>query len=362
MRRRGALALLSIGWLGAVAFAPPTPQLGYDLQSLLFPAAPLPVRPGEQYPPEPRERVAPPEPAASSGHHADAWLNLDASVIADSNVTNGTNLSTIVIELDGATLPAAVDPRIRAKSGIGEAVSASAGASVPLSGAFNLLLNAEGYAVNYPGGRSDDASLLGAGGVEYRGAHSRASLQAIGFDRRYGGISASRGYGVRGSWRQDVGTGNHVALYADARSYESGYGHAFGGWQAGAWLSYDTRLDAATTLAAGLYARTDRVRDRRFASTEYGAYGSLSHYLTRDLTGGVSGGLGRVAFDEPIAFLSPAVRRDWRGYASLYLTTRRPLLWGLTPSLTYTYNRTDSSTRLFDAERHRLRAGLSKSF
>jgi hypothetical protein len=361
MRRRRTFVLLSTVWAGVVALVPPSPRLGYDLHALLFPVAPLPVRPGEQYPPEPRERPAPSAPEAAR-RRADAWLNVDASIIADSNVTNGTRLDTVLVALDGTTLPATVDPRIRAKSGLGEAVSAAAGASLPLAGAFSLLLNAEGYAVDYPGGRSDDLSLLGAAGLEHRSEHSRASLQLLGFERRYGGVTAALGYGLRANYRLDVGARDHLGLYADARRYGSDYGHAFGGWQGGAWLSYDTALDAATTLAGGVYVRTDQLRDDRFASTEYGFYANFARYLTRDLAGGVSAGLGRTAFDAPIDFLAPGARRDWRGYASLYLATRRPILWGLTPSLTYTYNRTDSSTRLFDAERHRLRIGVAKGF
>jgi hypothetical protein len=366
MQRRRALALLCGCWLGTVAFAPPPPRLPYDVQSLLYPAAPLPVRPGEQYPPEPRERATAAETPIASAlprrRHGDAWFDMDASLIADSNFTNGTPLKTVPIELDGTTLPAAVDPRIRERSGFGGAVSASAGARVPLSGSLNLLLNAEGYTVQYRGGVSDDASALAAAGVEHRGESSRANLQLLAFGRRYGGVTASRGFGLRGNYRVEMGPHDHLGLYADARRYSSGYGHEFGGWQGGAWLSYDTAIDPSTTLAGGLYGRVDKVRDRRFASTEYGAYASLTRYLTRELTAGLSGGLGRTAFEAPIDFLSPRSRRDWRGYASVFLATRRPVLWGLTPSLTYTYNRTDSSTHLFDTDRHRLRLGLAKSF
>jgi hypothetical protein len=198
--------------------------------------------------------------------------------------------------------------------------------------------------------------------VELRAGRGTGSLQLIGFDRWYGGVEAMEGLGLRGSWRQDVGAGRHVALYLDARRFDSGYGRAFGGTQAGAYLSFDAALARSLTGAGGLYVRRDDLRDPAFSSTETGAYGSLTRYLGPAFTGGLSGGISRATFDAPVSFLSPDPRRDWRWYASLWLTTRKPAVAGLYPSLTYTYNRTSSSIDFYNADRHRLRLGFSRSF
>jgi len=171
-----------------------------------------------------------------------------------------------------------------------------------------------------------------------------------------------RGFGLRGNWRQQVAEGQHLALYIDARRFDSGYGRAFGGEQAAAYLAYDAVLNPTLTAAGGLYVRRDDLRDDAYSSTELGAYGNLTHYLSEDLTGGISAGLSRAAFDSPVSYLSPDPRRDWRYYSSLWVTTRKPLVAGLYPSLTYTYGRTSSSIGFYDSDRHRIRLGFSRSF
>jgi hypothetical protein len=84
--------------------------------------------------------------------------------------------------------------------------------------------------------------------------------------------------------------------------------------------------------------------------------------LSADFTGGATAGLSRTVFDEPFLLLDPDPRSDWRFYASGWLTTRRPVAWGLHPSLTYTYGRTSSSVSYFTSDRHRLRLGVQRKF
>jgi hypothetical protein len=121
-------------------------------------------------------------------------------------------------------------------------------------------------------------------------------------------------------------------------------------------------IDPTLSGSAGVYARASWLGDDAYSSREFGVYGGLSHYLSAHLVGGVTAGLGRVAYDGPLLLLSPDARSDWRAYGSLYVAARQPVLVGLTPSLTYTYNRTSSSIEFYRADRHRLRFGLSRTF
>jgi hypothetical protein len=365
--RRAGLAALVASWLAMGAFAPPVAMLSYDLAGLLGdPASLQKVEPGGQYPQTIEERTIAPPPApapkAAPPRRADWTLTIDTSVIGDSNVTNGTHLTSAPIDSGNGPLPVPLDPSLRAKSGFGLGVSATAAGRIPLSNRLAVALDAEGYVVDYEGKRSDDASALVAGGVELTGKSGAGNVQLIAFDRWYGGVSAMSGFGLRAKWRQDVGPGRHLGLYFDGRRYESGYGERFDGTQIGAYLTYDAALSPTLTAAGGVYARRDWLRDRQFSNSEVGAYGSLTHYLSDDITGGVSAGVSRLLFDAPILYLSPDARRDWRAYGSVYIAARRPIGLGLLPSLTYTYGRTDSSIDFYSAERHRLRFSLSRSF
>jgi len=367
MRRRAARLFLTGACVVLAASAPPSgPRLGYALDGLIETAAlSPPVHPGEQYPPAGQDRtiatVPAPAPTPHPGH-PDWTLSVDASVTADSNVTNSTDAKTVLVDDGSGPIPVPLDPNLRQRSGLGYGLSAAGSVKLPVADGLAVDLAADGYYLDYPGTTADDASVTASAGLDLDRGKNQASVEVIAFDRWYAGISAMAGGGVRAHYRREVGEGQHLALYLDARIFESDYGEPFGGKQANAYLAYDVVLDPTLTASGGVYVRRDWLRDSGFSSTEVGAYGNLIHYLGPNFTGGISLGASRAWFDAPVAFLSPDPRRDWRYYASLYLTTRHPVLMGITPSLTYTYSRTSSSILYYRADRHRLRLGLQRSF
>jgi hypothetical protein len=285
------------------------------------------------------------------------------SVTADSNVTNGTRLHNVPIDLGDGPLPVPVDPNLREHSGIGYGASAAANVRLPIAAGAALAVDVEGYALDYAGPQSDDSSALVAAGLEFgSGAVPEGSLQLIGFERWYGGVTAQQGLGLRGHWRVPLDQRSNLRLAIDARIFDSDYGDRFGGREAALYVSYDTVLGPRLSASAGLYVRRQWLRDDVFSSLDAGVYGGLSFYLGEDFAGGITGGLSRTEFDEPFLLLGPDSRSDWRAYGSVWLTTRRPLLWGVHPSLTYTYNRTSSSIAYYESQRHRLRFGLKRRF
>ncbi len=308
---------------------------------------------------------APAGPAASPPvrkRPAQWRLSVDTSIFADSNVTNSTDERSIDTYQGGAVLPVPLDPALRAKADLGAGLGVSAGAEIELADGIWLLADAEVYAVDYGGGANDDVSLLVGAGPMLRWGEREASLQLIRFDRWYGGISASAGWGVRGRYQQQVGEGQRIILTVDGRVFETGYGDDFAGSSGGAYLSYESLLDPLTAASAGFFVRRDWIREDSYSSLELGFFGGLSRFLGPHLTGSLSGGLSYIIFDAPILYLSPDPREDWRIHASASLTTRRPIGWGVHPSIGYSYNRTRSSIGFFDADRHRLRLGLRRAF
>ena len=369
------LAPLCVAWLCLAGAAPPRLQVAaYEGPELLAggdsEAASIPVEPGEQYPPTPKEEAVRPTVAAppaaadrSKPRSADFRLSVDMSVTADSNVTNGTELHSVPIDLGDGPLPVPVDPNLREKAGIGVGTSVAANVRLPISAEAALAVDVEGYAVEYEGPRSDDASALVAAGVEFGAGNApTGSLQLIAFERWYGGVKALEGVGMRGSWRHPLGPSSNIRLAVDARIFDSAYGESFGGSQASLYLTYDSVLDPSLSFSGGVYARREWLRDDSFSSLDSGAYAGLSAFLGEDFAGGVTAGLSRTVFDEPFLLLDPDPRADWRVYASGWLSTRRPVLLGLHPSLTYTYSRTSSSIPYFNSDRHRLRLGVQRKF
>jgi hypothetical protein len=328
-----------------------------------------PPEPGEQYPASMAEGERPSTPegarrrAAARRGGPDWRLTVDASVVADSNVTNSTDAKSVDLSLGGVILPVPLDPSLREHGGVGVGMSASLRGRVPVAPGISAAIDAEGFVLEQQGDRADDASALIAVGVEVQASGGATFLvQATGFDRRYAGISAMRGAGLRARYRQPMGEGEALSLFVDARVFDSDYGDDFGGTEAGLYLTYETVIDPTLSGSAGVYVRASWLGADAYSSREIGINGGLSHYLSAYLIGGVTAGLGRVEYEGPILLLSPDARADWRAYGSLYLATRRPILVGLTPSLTYTYNRTSSSIEFFRADRHRLRFGLSRTF
>jgi hypothetical protein len=376
MTGRGKLlAPLCVAWLCLAAAAPPRLKVApYEGPVVLAggdsEAISIPVEPGEQYPPTAREEAVRPAVAAPSAAAAparprstDFRLSVDMSVTADSNVTNGTNLRSVPIDLGEGPLPVPVDPNLREKAGIGAGMSAAANFRLPISAQAALAVDVEGYAIEYEGPRSDDASALVAAGLEFGSADSpTGSLQLIAFERWYGGVKALEGVGLRGNWRRPLSPGSNLRLAIDARIFDSAYGDSFGGSQASLYLTYDSVLGPSLSFSGGVYGRREWLGDDSFSSLDAGAYAGLSAFLGEDFSGGITAGLSRTRFDEPFLLLGPDPRADWRVYASGWLTTRRPVAIGLHPSLTYTYSRTSSSIPYFSSDRHRLRLGVQRKF
>jgi hypothetical protein len=374
--RRILLPSLVVAWSCLAGAAPP--RLEIDAEALVGPVllagagsegASIPVEPGEQYPPEHQEEAvrpavaAPPAPPPPPARGADWRLSVDMSVTADSNVTNGTDLHDVPLDLGNGPLPVPVDPNLREKAGLGAGVSAAANVRLPVADGVALAADAEAYAIEYEGPRSDDASALVAAGLEFgAGSAPDGSLQLIAFERWYGGVKALQGIGMRGNWRAALDPRSNLRLAVDARIFDSGYGDAFGGSQASVYLTYDSVLAPSLSVSGGIYARREWLGNDSFSSLDAGAYAGLSAYLDEDFAGGITAGLSRTLFDEAFPLLGPDPRRDWRVYASGWLTTRNAVALGLRPSLTYTYSRTASSIGYFSSDRHRLRLGLQRKF
>lgn len=354
-------------WTMLCGMAPPTPapRLTYASLDLTGGAGQVLTRSAAVLPLAEVGGVAAARPLASvvrSG--AAAWrLSVDAGVTADSNINNAGTDRFIPFLSDGGTIPVEIDPAYRARSGSGRSVGVSGGVKLRLSDGMAVAVDAEGQATDYKGKRNDDISYLLAAGPELTwGSGGSASFQAVAAQSWYGGTSYQAGLGFRGRVQTAVGAGQRVSFSLDALKFNSGYGRDFGGTRAGAYLGYSAVLDPVMTASLGLYARRDWLRSDAYSSLELGAYGGVTRYLSEGVTGSLTAGVSRSRYAAPLAYLSPDRRQDWRFSFGAQLTARHPLAMGFTPTLSYSYNRTDGSIDFFDTRRHRVRIGVLREF
>ena len=290
------------------------------------------------------------------------YLNLDASVVGDSNINNATDLDAVPVNFGDVTLPVELDPALKGQAGLGFGVSASGGVKLRASRAVSLSVDGEAYVVDYQDDLADDISLLLALGPEITFGSGVAALQVTTFRRDYGGSVANEGVGLRARYQRLIDEDERVTLYLDGRVFDSEYGAAYAGEQASAFLVYEVVFDPDLSGSLTLYGRREWLGFDAFSNTELGFYGGLNAYLGEHLAAGGSAGMTRVLFDDPFLTLSPRARRDWRLFGNIYLATRRPAFLGVTPSLSYTLGTTASNVSFYRTDRHRIRFNMARSF
>ncbi len=290
-------------------------------------------------------------------------LNVDIGLAPDSNVNNATDARTIDVSIGNGTIPIELNEAARRRSGVGQVATVSGGVKLRLSDGVAILVDADGQFINQMGKAADDIAALLAVGPEWTTkSGARFSAQALGVQRWYGGRSATTGGGVRLAYQQDLGAGARVGVQLDSRRIESGYGKAFGGWQHALYASYERVVNKAMVASVSAFVRRDDLVSKAYSSTEVGGNLGIGGELPWGLNAGVSGGISRVMFDAPLAFLSPESRKDWRFNARAYLGARSVRVAGFSPSVTYTYNGIDSTVELYKIDRHRIQFGLARYF
>jgi hypothetical protein len=349
--------------LGGLAPAAPAPRLAYAAidvdraygRHLAVAAAALP----RAVP----TRAAPRALVRDVRTGASAWrLTVNGGVTADSNIRNASDDRFLEIRRGGTTVPVELDPAFRARGGVGRGASVSGNVKLRLSDGAAIVVDADGQAMDHKGGRNDDISFLLAAGPELTWSEGQSlSVQAVAAQSWYGGRISQRGLGAQVRYAVRVAPGTRVSLSLDGRSVDSGYGRGFGGEQAGAYLGASTVVDPVTSASFGLFARREWLRADEYSNTELGLYAGLSRYVG-PFTGSLTAGISRTRYDAPLLYLSDQRRQDWRWNAGVQLTTREPIGMGVYPTIGYSYTRTDGTIEFFDADRHRLRLGVRRTF
>jgi hypothetical protein len=187
-------------------------------------------------------------------------------------------------------------------------------------------------------------------------------VQAVGYTRIYGGTVAQQGPGVRVSYQQNLPKGQRVSGLIDVRKIDSHFSPAYDGTSYSAYLTYERVIRRSMVASATVYARRDDLRSDSYSSKEIGVNLGIGGELPKGINAGLSTGISRALFDEPVLMLDPDSRKDWRfsGRANIGLRSIRVL--GFSPSVTYTFTKTSTNVPLYRNERHRVEFALARYF
>lgn len=290
-------------------------------------------------------------------------LTIDAGLAPDSNITNGTNAETVDVNFGGFMIPLTLNPTARQKSGIGQSLIVSSSYRTRLSPTAKLLVEFDSQTTNYQGKAADDIALQFAAGPELQiGEADRLTVQAVALQRWYGGKNASSGGGARLGFQHDFENGHRLGINVDARYAKSGFSSAYSGWSLSGQAVYERIIATSMIGYASLFGRRDILNSKSYSGHEYGTNVGVMGDLPLGISIGLSGGISRAGYDAPLPLFSNDPRKDWRfsGRAQIGLRSIRAL--GFSPSVTYDYNRIDSSLLLYKSDRHRVRFGLARYF
>jgi hypothetical protein len=298
------------------------------------------------------------QPAAKAEDKTSASLSVEASIFYDSNVLDGRWIPGVSPD------PNAPQPEPNEKKDeIGRSAGASGSLRVPLQAGLRLDVDAGVYLLDFDGSEDDEATIQLAAGLSFAvDEKTRLLVQATGSDRWYGHELSSAARGVRAQISRDLGAREKIVLTVDTSWLSSEYGEALSGRELAGSLAYQRGLGSSAYLMLGAYARGDWLRSDTYSSWDAGGYASVMTYLGPRFLGGATLGLGHIQLGPGSAFEIAPRRSDWNMFGSIYLTTRKPVLLGVSPYIDYAFGRRWSVIPALSTDHSRLRLSLRRQF
>lgn len=290
-------------------------------------------------------------------------LDVSVGLAPDTNINNATSLDTITVNLGNTPIPIELDDRARAKSGIGQTAQVSARLRLPAADRLTILADVDGNGTNYSGKDFDDYIVQAAGGVEYAlDGETRASVEAVGAQRWYGGEAVSRQVGARFGVQKTLDPSHRVGVQLDLRRTDALFDDRYSGWQGGLYATYEQALAPTLLVSAGPFLRRDWLDDAAVSSTEVGGNVGIGGAMPLGINFGLRAGASRAIYDAPMPFFDADPRRDWRFVARATLGNRKIAVLGLSPQIGLSWTRIDSSVAFYDATRTRFEFSLVRYF
>lgn len=291
-------------------------------------------------------------------------FGFDFGFAPDTNINSATALETVDINFGPHRLPIELDDNARKQSGLGLTASAFAKMRVPTGDRLAIVADLDTNAVRYEDSDFNDYTAQIAAGPELAlSRDTRVSVQGLALYRWYGGDVAARQFGAKTTLQHTLTRSKRIALQLDARHSDSLRSPGYTGWQTGANVTYEQVVGTSMLASVSLYGRRDFLESDFFSSKTLGVNAGLAGELPFGINAGLSGGAGYAKYDAPQPVFSlDESRRDWRYHARAYAGLRQVRLAGFSPSLEYSYVRTDSNYDMFKSDRHRVHFKLARYF
>jgi hypothetical protein len=290
-------------------------------------------------------------------------FSTDFGVAPDSNITNGTSAETVDLVVGNQTIPLTLDENARARSGLGQTASLSAGYRFKIGERGALVVDGDAQGMNYSGTANDDYTVQFAAGPEIRPTEATSiSLQGLGLQRWYGGDRAVTQIGARLAVQHIIGESQRVGVTLDARHAASGFQQDYSGWNFALYATYERVIARSMIASASVFARADRLNEAAYSSNEFGLSLGVGGELPHGINAGITGTASRATFAAPLAALSNDPRADWRVAGRIYAGVRSLRLMGFSPSVSYIYTLNASSLSLYESKRSRFAFSLARFF
>ncbi|HEU4959824.1 MAG TPA: surface lipoprotein assembly modifier [Sphingomonas sp.] len=290
-------------------------------------------------------------------------VDISFGLAPDSNINGATAADTITVNFAGTSIPLELDDKAKAHSGIGETGRVSARLRLPVGGKLAALVDLDGLGTNYSGSAYDDFTVQGATGVELTlSQRASVSLEGVVAQRWFGGDVVSRQVGVKAGAQRLLDTKRQVGVQIDLRHTEALFNHGYDGWQGGLYATYEQAIAPAVVVSASPFIRRDWLTEPAYSNTEVGANVGVGGEMPMGIDFGLSAGASRAVYDAPIVFFDANPRKDWRFVARATLGDRKIRILGLSPQVSWSFTRIDSTLRLYDMSRSRVEFTLARYF
>jgi outer membrane protein len=290
-------------------------------------------------------------------------VSTDFGFAPDSNINNGSSAETVDFVIGNQSIPLTLDESARARTGVGQTGSLSAGYRFKIGDRGAFLVDGDAQGVNYKGTANDDYTVQLAAGPEFRPSEDTSiSLQGLGLQRWYGGERAVTQLGTRLAVQHTIGENQRVGLTFDARHSASGFQEAYSGWNFALYATYERVIARSMIASASLFARTDRLNEEAYSSKELGLSLGIGGELPHGINAGITGTASRAIYGAPLLALSNDPRADWRLSGRIYAGIRSLRVMGFSPSISYTYTLNASSLSLYESKRSRFAFNLARYF
>lgn len=290
-------------------------------------------------------------------------LSVYTSLVPSSNFNQGAD--TRVVQVNG--LPFALADRNVRKSGIGLAFGAQGSARVPLGDRLDLIASAGINGRRYTQGAFNDALVNGAFGPRYRFEWGSVGVYATAEHHWYGGEDFHGGAGGLVSAIVRLSTTDIV--FSDLSCSERRFNTHWSGndlsGQDGLACGINTRLehhlDAATFANVIANVKREQTKLDFFTDTSWSAGAGLYRELALGISAYAQAVYTRASFEGVFPTLDRG-RRDDRLEATLNLTKRDLVLFGLAPTLALSYTLNDSNVAFQRFDSYGLNLTLTKRF